>query len=168
MRRIIALSSVNVDCQTVPASIQQRGPTTKLPETINGIFEVRNLILTLFASAAAVGMAAPAMAHPDGGDDQHEQVHDQLNDMHDNGHDQLDALHEQAHEEGMSPWEHRRLHRYLDRQHARMHDQLSDSHDQYHDQSWQGYYGNGYNGYNNRYYGQRYYRGYNHRYRRGY
>src|SRR5437879_6557778 len=83
-----------------------------------GSFKMHKLIVTVIASACAFGLAAPAMAHPDDGTDEHEEVHDQLNDQHGAGHDTLDAFHAQAHQYGMDPWEHRQLHRFLDLQHA--------------------------------------------------
>src|SRR3982074_1334841 len=108
---------------------------------------MRKLIVTLVASACAFGLAAPAMAPPDDGNDEHEEVHDQLNAQHDAGHDTLDAFHAQAHQHGMDPWEHMQLHRFLDRQHARMHDQLNPQHYQCHYPTWGGYYGDVYRPY---------------------
>lgn len=119
---------------------------------------MRKIGLMLAASFLAVGVTAPAMAHPDNNgwyQSQHDEDHDQLDRQHDDEHDNLDEIHREAHEDGMSPWEHRQLHRYLNREHAREHRELDREHRWEH---WQ-------NGWNPSYYrysrsGYRFYWGY--------
>jgi hypothetical protein len=48
-------------------------------------------------------------------------------------HDQLNAIHNQAHEEGLSPWEHERLHRQLDRAHDRADGNIEAEHELQHE-----------------------------------
>lgn len=79
----------------------------------------------------------------------HHQEHDQLEEHHDDVHDALDETHALAHEEGLSPWEHARLHDELDYQHERADYQIAREHQRQHRyRSWQRNYSNsGYNGY---------------------
>ena len=112
---------------------------------------MRKVILTAASAIAVAGFAAPAMAHPDDG---HDEEHEQLNDQHDEAHDDLDYEHAEAHAQGLSPWEHYQLHRYLDAKHDWEHEQLRSEHHRWHNYNdWD--YG-AYNGYP-RYYGYRHY-----------
>lgn len=116
---------------------------------------MRKLTLMLVSPLLALGVAVPAMAHPDDGygydqyESQHDYDHDHLDQRHDAGHEYLDEIHREAHEEGMSPWEHYQLHRYLDREHAWQHRRLEWQHRREHwRRSWDpGYYGWGGYGY---------------------
>ena len=131
---------------------------------------MRSLIFTALSGAALLGFSAPAMAHPNDGDDEHEEQHQQLDEQHGDVHDQVGAIHDEAHEQGLSWYQHQHLHRDLDRAHANAHGNLEAQHYYQHQNDQLGYggyggYGNGYsNGYprfNNGYYGygapQRYY-----------
>lgn len=116
---------------------------------------MKKLIFTLASTVAMAGFAAPAMAHPDDG---HEEEHEQLNDQHADAHDELGEEHAEAHAEGLSPWEHRQLHRYLDQKHQWEHSQLRREHRGWHNYNdWDGGY-SGYNGYSRyrRYYPRSY------------
>ena len=119
---------------------------------------MRGMILTVLSGAALLGFAAPAMAHPDDGDDQHAEQHDELDEQHGDVHQQLGAIHNDAHEQGLSWYEHQQLHRQLGRAHART-DYNNEMQHYYQHQNDQVGYG-GYSGYNNGYsYGpQTYYR----------
>ena len=75
---------------------------------------MRRLLLTTLGGAALMGFAAPVMAHPVYGDDEHEEQHEQLDEQHADVHEQLNDIHNEAHEQGLSEYEHRRLHRQLD------------------------------------------------------
>ena len=104
---------------------------------------MRRLGLQMAASFLALGFAAPAIAHPDDGWDQsqHGYDHDRLDQQHGNEHDYLDDVHREAHEEGLDPWEHRQLHRSLNREHRREHRQLDREHRWEHqDNSWNPWY----------------------------
>jgi hypothetical protein len=109
---------------------------------------MRNLILSAFSGIALIGFAAPATAHPNDGDDQdqHQDQHDQLGEEHQDVHGQLNDVHSEAHEEGLSYYEHQRLHRGLNRAHARVDGNIANEH-QYQHQADQ----YGYGGYNNGY-----------------
>ncbi|MEO6717502.1 MAG: hypothetical protein ABIM50_09695 [Novosphingobium sp.] len=116
---------------------------------------MRNLSLMIAGPLLAAGISAPAMAQSYYGynvdQSQHGDDHDQLEQQHDDGHDYLDDVHREAHEEGLNPWEHRQLHRELNREHGREHRQLNREHSWEHRRNY-GYdsYGsyNGYRGYN--------------------
>jgi hypothetical protein len=117
---------------------------------------MRKLGFIVAASVLALGVSAPVLAHPiDGYESQHDYDHDQLDQEHQDEHDYLDEIHREAHEEGLTPWEHRRLHQYLDREHAREHRELDREHRWEHENNrwnpW--YYGSGWPQY-------RYYRTY--------
>lgn len=117
---------------------------------------MRKLGLLAAASFLALGVTAPAVAHPNGWQQsQHDDDHDQLDQQHDDEHDYLGEVHREAHEEGLTPWEHRKLHRDLKREHRREHRELDREHRWEH---WE-------NGWNSSYYGwgsprYRYYRYY--------
>lgn len=133
---------------------------------------MRSMILTALSGAAFLGFAAPAVAHPDDGDDQHAEQHDQLGQQHGDVHQQLDAIHNDAHEQGLSWYEHQQLHRQLEQAHARADYNIEMQHYYQHQNDRLGYGGyGGYSGYNNgySYAPQSYYRsnGYT-RYNRGY
>lgn len=72
---------------------------------------MRSLLLTALGELALVGFSAPALAHPEGAVDEHEEQHEQLGEQHQDVHGQLNDIHSEAHEEGLSWSEHRRLHR---------------------------------------------------------
>jgi hypothetical protein len=120
---------------------------------------MRKFGLMMVASIVAMGVAAPAMAHPydaygDPYETQHDYDHERLDQQHDSGHDYLDDVHSQAHEEGMTPWEHRQLHRDLDRMHRWQHRQLDRQHSRQHwNNDYDGYGGYGGYGGNSGYYG---------------
>lgn len=118
---------------------------------------MRKLGLVAAASFLALGVTAPAMAHPTGGwaQSQHDDDHDQIDQQHDDEHDYLGEVHREAHEEGLTSWEHRQLHRDLKREHRREHRELDREHRWEHRE----------NGWNPSYYGwgaprYRYYRYY--------
>lgn len=76
-----------------------------------------------------------------------------MDNQHDDAHDYLGEVHERAHEEGLSPWEHARLHRDLDAAHRYEHRQLQRQHNREHRRNdWQRRY-RSYNNYYNGYYG---------------
>ena len=106
---------------------------------------MRKLVLVAAASFLALGATAPAMAHPDDWWDQsqHDYDHEQLDQEHQDEHGYLDEMHREAHEEGMTPWEHRQLHRYLNHEHAREHRELEREHRWEHWRNYQNpwYYG---------------------------
>ena len=79
----------------------------------------------------------------------HHLEHDQLDERHGDVHDALDEQHALAHGEGLSPWEHARLHDELDYQHERADYQIAREHQRQHRyRSWQrNYLSYGYNGY---------------------
>ncbi|MEP6869379.1 MAG: hypothetical protein ABJA20_12755 [Novosphingobium sp.] len=126
-----------------------------LSSEVRWSIEMRKLSLMIAVSLLTAGIATPALAHPDDGYDgyesQHDNDHDQLDQQHDDGHDYLDNVHREAHEEGLTPWEHRQLHRQLDREHAREHRQLDREHYWQHrrNNSYGGW-NRGYNGWNGR------------------
>ena len=123
---------------------------------------MRSLVLSALSGAALLGFAAPAMAHPNDGDDQHQEQHDQLNEQHGDVHQQLNDIHDDAHAQGLTWREHQRLHRQLDRAHARADGNLEAQHDYQHQSDQYGYggYNNGY-GTQQGYYGSNGYTGYN-------
>lgn len=94
---------------------------------------MRKLVLMVASTIALAGFAAPASAHPY--DDAHYDEHERLNDQHDAIHDDLDQEHVEAHEEGMTPWEHRQLHRYLDQKHDWEDEQLRRKHRRWHNRN---------------------------------
>lgn len=101
---------------------------------------MRKLTVALLGAAATLGFAMPAVAHESNWQTRHDWQHDQLDDWHDDVHDQLDEEHARAHEEGLSPWEHRRLHEELDYQHARADYQIQREHRREHRRDrWQRY-----------------------------
>ncbi len=85
------------------------------------------------------------------GHDQHQDQHDQLNDEHHDVHDQLNDIHNDAHDQGLSWYEHQRLHQQLDRAHARADGNIEAQHYYQHQAEQYGY--GGYGGNNNGYYG---------------
>lgn len=91
------------------------------------------LILALGCSVALAGFAAPASAQSY--DYRHDDEHEQLNERHGDIHDDLDEEHAEAHAEGMTPWEHRQLHRYLDEKHRWEDAQLRREHRRWHDRN---------------------------------
>lgn len=107
------------------------------------------LILTALGSAALLGFAVPAMAHPNDGDDEHDQQHEELGQQHQDIHEELGAIHDDAHAQGLSWYEHQRLHQQLDRAHANADYNVQMQHYYQHqnDQYRNGGYGNGSNGY---------------------
>ncbi|GAC1577658.1 MAG: hypothetical protein NVS3B5_09840 [Sphingomicrobium sp.] len=103
------------------------------------------VLLSLASSAALVAVAAPASAHPY--DYRHDDEHDQLQEQHEDAHDRLDAIHAEAHEEGLDPWEHHQLHRWLRQQHHYEHERLRAEHRWWHGrEDWRNRYGRGYYG----------------------
>lgn len=124
---------------------------------------MRSLLLSAFSAVALIGFAAPVAAHPNDGDDQdqHQDEHDQLDGQHQDVHRQLNDVHNEAHEEGLSYYDHQRLHRALDRAHARADGNIQAEHYYQHQNDQYGYggYNNGYGyaepqgayGYNNGY-----------------
>lgn len=77
---------------------------------------------------ALLGFAAPAMAHPDDANDEHQEQHEQLDEQHGDTHEQLHAIHDDAHEQGLSWYQHQRLHQQLERAHARTDGNLAAQH----------------------------------------
>ncbi|WP_328277914.1 hypothetical protein [Sphingobium sp.] len=115
---------------------------------------MRKFALVMAATISSLGIAIPATAHPDDGyQSQHDYDHDQLNREHDDGHDYLDDVHREAHEEGLTYWEHQRLHRDLNREHKREHSDLRREHRAEHRQ-------NEWNAWNSGWSRDRYYDGY--------
>ena len=115
---------------------------------------MRRMILSAIGSAALMGFAIPAIAHPEHGDDQHAEQHQQLDEQHQDVHQQLEAIHNDAHEEGLTPYEHERLHRQLDQAHAQADHNIALQHYYQHQNDNLGYnaYNNGYsNSYENGY-----------------
>lgn len=123
---------------------------------------MRNLLMAAVGSAALLGFSAPAGAHPNDGDDQHAEQHDELNDEHGDVHQQLNGIHNEAHEEGLSWYEHQQLHRQLGRAHARADGNIEEQHYYQHQNDQYGYggYNNGY-GSPQSYYGTNGYSSYN-------
>lgn len=91
---------------------------------------MRKIALTAISAVALLGFAAPAMAHDRWS--RHDHQHEQLADEHDDVHDRLDQEHAEAHEEGLSPWEHRQLHRELRYDHAQADYQIARQHQREH------------------------------------
>lgn len=113
---------------------------------------MRSMILTALSGAALLGFAAPAMAHPDDGDDQHEEQHEGLDEQHSDVHQQLNGIHNDAHEQGLSWYEHQQLHRQLDQAHARADYNIEMQHYYQHQNEQVGYGGySSYGGFNNGY-----------------
>lgn len=126
---------------------------------------MRSFLLTALGGAALLGFAAPVMAHPNDGDDEHQDQHGQLDEQHGDIHDQVNDIHNDAHDQGLSWKEHRRVHRQLGRAHTRADGNLEAQHYYQHqnDQYSYGGYNNGYYGYGapQGYYGSNGYTGYN-------
>ncbi|WP_295638278.1 hypothetical protein [Novosphingobium sp.] len=80
---------------------------------------MRNVTMTVLAAVAMLGFAAPALAHENDRNSRHDWQHDRLDQRHDDVHDRLDDEHADAHDYGLSPWEHRQLHRQLAYDHDR-------------------------------------------------
>ena len=80
---------------------------------------MRSLILMTLSGAALFAFSAPALAHPNDGDDQHQDQHEQLGEEHQDVHGQLIDIHNDAHDEGLSWYDHQRLHHQIDRAHVR-------------------------------------------------
>jgi hypothetical protein len=61
---------------------------------------MRKFSLILASSMLALGLAAPAMAHPDPNSDQyrspHQDDHNQIDQRHDDQHDNIDDVHQRA------------------------------------------------------------------------
>ena len=103
----------------------------------------------LLGSVLVLGLASPAMAHDEWENSYgyHDGQHERLAQHHDDAHDQLDEEHAQAHDEGLSPWEHYRVHRYLAAKHAYEHQRLEQQHDRQHRRAYWGYEGDYSRGY---------------------
>ncbi|MEO6091901.1 MAG: hypothetical protein ABIT04_02090 [Novosphingobium sp.] len=73
---------------------------------------------------------------------QHGAEHEALDEEHADVHDQLDEEHAEAHEEGLTPWDHARLHAQLRGQHYYADRQVARQHSRFHQRQWQpgGYY----------------------------
>src|SRR5437868_533213 len=97
---------------------------------------LKKTLLAVLPLAGLLALNAPAFAHGDHDDWQHERFHDRLGDLHEQEHENLGALHEQFHEHPYSKWEHRRFHRWLNREHRGFHNDLYDWHRGYHDRDW--------------------------------
>lgn len=96
---------------------------------------MRKMILAAASAVALLGFSAPAMAQDWQG--RHDWQHDRLDQRHDDVHDQLDEEHDEAHEQGLSPWEHRQLHRDLQYQHDEADYRLQRQHRREHRRDWQ-------------------------------
>jgi len=113
---------------------------------------MRKMILAAASVVAVLGFSAPAMAQ-DWNGGWHDRAHDRLDQRHDDAHDQLEEEHHEAHEQGLTPWEHRQLHRELRWQHDDADYELQRQHQRQHQRHrhWDGY---GYRGsYGDRSYG---------------
>jgi hypothetical protein len=108
---------------------------------------MRNIVLTAVSAAAMLAFAVPAMAQDQWSN--HDDQHEHLANHHDDVHDQLDQEHADAHDQGLSPGEHRQLHRELRYDHAQADYQIARQHQREHwrDQHRRRYRGYGYNGY---------------------
>jgi len=111
---------------------------------------MRKIILAAASAVALLGFSAPAMAQDWQG--RHDWQHDRLDQRHDDVHDQLDEEHDEAHEQGLTPWEHRQLHRELQYQHDEADYRLERQHRREHQREWQRRHRYGSYGYNT-YYG---------------
>lgn len=108
---------------------------------------MRKLTMSAIGAAAALSFAIPATANAQWG--RHDHEHEQLDEEHGDVHDQLEAEHAQAHEEGLTPWEHARLHQDLQDQHEEADYAIALQHQRQHtrDQWRRQYQGYGYQGY---------------------
>ncbi len=114
---------------------------------------MKTLTMVLAGAVAVSCFSVPAMAQS-----VHDEDHEQLGDQHTDVHGELGAIHQEAHEDGLSPWDHQRLHQQLGRAHERADTNIEYQHELEHQsQAYQnrGYYGYGSNGYGrgNGYYG---------------
>ena len=134
---------------------------------------MRSLLLTALGGVALLGFSAPAMAQDYNPNDDHHDQHDQLDEEHGDVHHQVKDIHNEAHEQGLSWYEHQRLHSQLNGAHARADGNIAAQHNYQHQGYQYGYGGNngyygyggqqGYYGYGGQqgYYGSTGYNGYN-------
>jgi hypothetical protein len=122
---------LNDRCKSASCLVQQRDHKSRV---IGKEDMMRNIVFTALGAAAMFAFAAPAMAQDQWDYDVH---------------DQLDQQHADAHDEGLSPWEHRQLHRELRYEHAQADYQIARQHQQEHwrDQYRRRYQNYGYRGY---------------------
>jgi hypothetical protein len=112
---------------------------------------MKNLAMYLAGAVALGCFAVPAMAQS-----VHEEDHEQLDAEHAAAHNQLSAIHDEAHEEGLTPWEHERLHEQLAQAHQRSDRNIEYQHElehqsqAYQNRSYSGY-GSGYGEYTQSY-----------------
>ena len=112
---------------------------------------MKTLAIALTGAVALSCFSVPAMAQS-----VHDEDHQELDGEHAAVHGQLGAIHEEAHEEGVTPWEHQRLHEQLARAHERADTNIEYQHEiehqnqAYQNRSYNGY-GSSYGGYNQGY-----------------
>lgn len=137
---------INAGCKLPSSAIQpsRRRPCTDEMEDV-----MKKLAMTLAGAVAVSFFSVPAMAQS-----VHDDDHEQLDAEHAAVHDQLGEIHQEAHEDGLTPWEHQRLHEQLARAHERTDTNIEYQHElehqsqAYQNRSYNGYgYGSGYGGY---------------------
>ena len=115
---------------------------------------MKALTIVLAGAIAVSCLSVPAMAQS-----VHDDDHEQLGDQHSDVHGELGVIHQEAHEDGVSPWEHERLHQQLGRAHERADTNIDYQHElehqsqSYQNRSYNGY-GSGYGGYGYNGYGR--------------
>jgi hypothetical protein len=144
------------DCNlSKTGSANMQAFSAKISYQFNEASRMKSKVSLIAIGVAAVALLSPVTgsAHPSfyGYQSRHDYDHDQINRQHDDEHDYLDDVHREAHEEGLSYWEHERLHRDLRREHAQEHSDLrrkhrwehwrNDRNGWYDGRRWDGYYG---------------------------
>jgi hypothetical protein len=96
---------------------------------------MHKIAFVLTASLLVLASAGPAQAQPqpqlqpdDGYETYHDHDHDELDQDHQDEREYLEELHREAHQDDMSPWEHRLLHRYIERGHVPAYHEIDREH----------------------------------------